>query len=91
MKAELLYNPGNTICDYLKIKNDHKFILRLFINLVYYGHVIGAVTLFVVRSNINLGQKEKILELNGRESLLKARRVKISNQLVMERLHMQIG
>ena len=46
MKAELLYNPGNTVCDYLKIKNDHKFILRLFINLVYYGHVIGAVILF---------------------------------------------
>ncbi len=57
MKAELLYNPGNTVCDYLKIKNDHKFILRLFINLVYYGHVIGAITLFVVRSNINLWQK----------------------------------
>ena len=54
MKAALLYNPGNTVCDYLKIKNDHKFILRLFINLVYYGHVIGAVVLLVVRSNINL-------------------------------------
>ena len=54
MKAELFYNPVNTVCDYLKIKNDHKFILRLFINLIYYGHVIGAVVLLVVRSNINL-------------------------------------
>ena len=54
MKAELLYNPGNTVCNYLKIKNDHKFILRLFINLVYYGHLLGAITLFIVRSNIIL-------------------------------------
>ena len=54
MKVELIYNPGNTICDFLKIKNDHKFILRLFINLVYYGHLLGAITLFIVRSNIIL-------------------------------------
>ena len=58
MKAELLYNPGNTVCDYLKIKNDHKFILRLFINLVYYGHLLGAITLFIVRSNIILWSKD---------------------------------
>ena len=58
MKAELLYNPGNTICDFLEIKNDHKFILRLFINLVYYGHLLGAITLFIVRSNIILWSKD---------------------------------
>ena len=54
MKVELFYNPGNTICDFLNIKNDHKFILRLFINLVYYGHVLGAIVLFIVRSKIAL-------------------------------------
>ena len=53
IKWELLYNPGNVLCDYLKIKDDHKFILRIFVNLTYYGHFIAGIALFLVR-NTNL-------------------------------------
>jgi len=50
VKWELLYNPGNVLCDYLKIKDDHKFILRVFINLTYFGHFIAVIILFLVRN-----------------------------------------
>ena len=51
----ILYPELQNIWDYYgSFPQDSKFILRLFINLVYYGHVIGAVVLLVVRSNINL-------------------------------------
>ena len=50
---EIFYNPGNVLCDYLKIKDDHKFILRVFVNLTYYGHFIAGICLYLVR-NTNL-------------------------------------
>ena len=50
LKLELLYNPGNVLCDYLKIKDDHKFILRVFTNLTYYGHILAALALFYVKA-----------------------------------------
>ena len=52
-KWELLYNPGNVLSDYLKIKDDHKFILRVFVNVTYFGHFIAGAVLFLV-SNTNL-------------------------------------
>ena len=33
MNIELFYNPGNVVCNYLDIHNDHRFILRVFVNL----------------------------------------------------------
>jgi hypothetical protein len=47
MKFEILYNPGNVVCDYLNVKDDHKFILRIFVNLTYYGHIFGALALYI--------------------------------------------
>ena len=49
-KWELLYNPGNVLCDYLKIKDDHKFILRVFVNVTYFGHFIAGAVPFLVRN-----------------------------------------
>lgn len=49
LKLELLYNPGNVLCDFLNIKDDHKFILRVFVNLTYYGHILAALALFYVK------------------------------------------
>ena len=46
MKLEVLYNPGNVLCDYLKMKDDHKFIFRVFVNLTYYGHILGLLALY---------------------------------------------
>ena len=47
MNLETLYNPGNVVCNYLNIHNDHRFILRLFVNLTYYGHIaVGLVLLY---------------------------------------------
>ena len=46
MNLELLYNPGNVVCDFLKIKDDHKFILRVFVNLTYYGHILAGLALY---------------------------------------------
>jgi len=45
MSFELLYNPGNVVCDYLNIHNDHRFILRVFVNLTYYGHLVVGLAL----------------------------------------------
>jgi hypothetical protein len=50
MKLELFYNPGNVLCDFLKIKDDHKFILRVFVNLTYYGHILAALALLYVKA-----------------------------------------
>lgn len=50
MKWEVLYNPGNVLCNYLNLKDDHKFILRVFTNLTYYGHFIAAIALYIVRN-----------------------------------------
>jgi len=50
LKLELLYNPGNVLCDFLKIKDDDKFILRVFVNLTYYGHILAAISLFYVKA-----------------------------------------
>ncbi len=49
MNLELFYNPGNVLCDFLKIKDDHKFILRVFVNLTYYGHILAGLALFYVK------------------------------------------
>ena len=49
MKWEILYNPGNVLCNYLNLKDDHKFILRVFVNLTYYGHILAGLALFYVK------------------------------------------
>ena len=49
MSFELLYNPGNVICDYLNIHNDHRFILRVFVNLTYYGHLVVGLALLYIK------------------------------------------
>jgi len=49
MKLEIFYNPGNVVCNYLKIKDDHRFILRVFVNLSYYGHIVAGLALFYSR------------------------------------------
>lgn len=46
MKLEIFYNPGNVACDYLNINDDHRFIFRVFINLTYYGHILGLLALY---------------------------------------------
>lgn len=33
-----LVNPGDKICDIFKIKDEHRFIARLFVNMHWYGH-----------------------------------------------------
>jgi len=50
LNLELLYNPGNVLCDVLKIKDDHKFILRVFVNLTYCGHILAALALVYVKA-----------------------------------------
>jgi len=49
VKLEVLYNPGNVVCDYLKIKDDHKFIFRVFVNLTYYGKILGILAFYYAR------------------------------------------
>ncbi len=49
MSFELLYNPGNVVCDYLNIHNDHRFIFRVFVNLTYYGHLVVGLALLYSR------------------------------------------
>ena len=33
-----LFNPGEKVCDFFTIKDDHRFIARTFINMHWYGH-----------------------------------------------------
>ena len=49
MNIELFYNPGNVVCNYLDIHNDHRFILRVFVNLTYYGHLAVGLALLYTR------------------------------------------
>ena len=49
MNIELFYNPGNVVCNYLDIHNDHRFILRVFVNLIYYGHLAVGLALLYTR------------------------------------------
>ena len=49
MNIELFYNPGNVVCNYLDIHNDHRFILGVFVNLTYYGHLAVGLALLYTR------------------------------------------
>ena len=49
MNIELFYNPGNVVCNYLDIHNDHRFILRVFVNLTYCGHLAVGLALLYIR------------------------------------------
>ena len=49
MNLEAFYNPGNVVCNYLNIHNDHRFILRLFVNLTYFGHIAVGLALLYSR------------------------------------------
>ena len=33
-----LMNPGDKICDAVNIRDEHRFIARLFVNMHWYGH-----------------------------------------------------
>lgn len=47
--AEVLLWPGNKICDLLGIEGeDHRLILRLFMNLLFYGIVTLSVMMIVI-------------------------------------------
>ena len=49
MKREVLYKRGNVVCDDLEIKDDHKFIFRVFVNLTYYGKILGILAFYYAR------------------------------------------
>ena len=49
MNIELFYYPGNVVCNYLDKHNDHRFILRVFVNLTYYGHLAVGLALLYTR------------------------------------------
>jgi len=33
-----LFNPGDKVCDHFNIRDDHRIVTRLFINMHWYGH-----------------------------------------------------
>ena len=46
-----VFNPGDCICDWFKLKDEHRFIARSFINMHWYGHFLVWVALIYARSN----------------------------------------
>ena len=46
-----MFNPGDCICDWFKLKDEHRFIARSFINMHWYGHFLVWVALIYARSN----------------------------------------
>ena len=46
-----LINPGYKICQFFHVTNDHKTIMRAFINLTWYSHWGAWIALLYVINN----------------------------------------
>jgi len=47
--AHFLLLPGNKVCDLLKVEGeDHRLILRLWTNLIFYGIVSFSIALMLI-------------------------------------------